>query len=152
LDPAGTGMLTAEKKVLPDPGKGAVACHWPLTYSAVLQVCWLDWRLMNESGGMVELCTPLMVTMELVKLTRAEEPENLGLKAALSQTTSPAGTDWLLKWVEKQTWFAQGVVVGVVVVMDEVVDEVDEEEVVVVVDDVGDVVVDDVVYELVGGK
>jgi hypothetical protein len=146
-------MLTAEKKVLPDPGKGAVVCHWPLTYSAVLQVCWLDWRLMNESGGMVELCTPLMVTMELVKLTRAEEPENLGLKAALSQTTSPAGTDWLLKWVEKQTLFAQGVVVGVVVVMDEVVDEVDEvvdEE--KVVDDVGDVVVDDVVYELVGGK
>lgn len=135
-------MLTAEKKVLPDPGKGAVVCHWPLTYCAVLQVCWLDWRLMNESGGMVELCTPLMVTMELVKLTRAEEPENLGLKAALSQTTSPAGTDWLLKLVEKQTFFAQGVVVGVVVV---------DEVVVVVVDDVGDVVVDDVVYELVGG-
>jgi hypothetical protein len=103
-------MLTAEKKVLPDPGKGAVVCHWPLTYSAVLQVFWLDLRLMNESGGMVELCTPLMVTTELVKLTRAEEPENLGLKAALSQTTSPAGTDWLLKWVEKQTFFAQGAV------------------------------------------
>jgi hypothetical protein len=49
-----------------------------------------------------------------VKLTAPEVPENLGLKTALSQTMSPEGTDWLLKWVEKHTFLAHGVDVGVV--------------------------------------
>jgi len=35
------------------------------------------------------------------------------LKTALSQTTSPEGTDWLLKCVEKHTLLAHGVDVGV---------------------------------------
>lgn len=61
---------------------------------------------------MVELGAPLKVSLELVKLTSAWALENFGLKAALIQTTSPYGTDWLLKWVEKQTFLAQGVEVG----------------------------------------
>jgi hypothetical protein len=48
-----------------------------------------------------------------VKLTLLRAPENLGLNTALSQTTSPPGTDWLLKCVEKHTFLAQGV--GVVI-------------------------------------
>jgi hypothetical protein len=46
--------------------------------------------------------------MELVKLTTLLRVDgNLGLKAALSQTRVPGGTDWLLKWVVKQTFLPQ---------------------------------------------
>lgn len=80
-------MLTADKNVLPDPGRGTVACHSPATNCAVLQVCRLEFSCITESGtGNV---APLIVTLELVKLTVAELPGNLGLKAALNQTTSP---------------------------------------------------------------
>jgi hypothetical protein len=52
---------------------------------------------------------PLIVTVEPVKVTVAELPENLGLKTALSQITSPWGGVWLLKCVEKHTFGPQGV-------------------------------------------
>jgi hypothetical protein len=83
-------MLTADKNVLPDPGKGAVDRHVPARKSAVPQVCRLEFSCMKESGD-VETKTPLIMTVELVKLTRAVAPENLGLKTALSQITSPPG-------------------------------------------------------------
>ena len=105
-------MLTADRNVLPDPGRGALACHAPPASCAVPQDCRLELNWMKEFGGDGETTTPLIVTWELVKLTVAEEPENLGLKAALNQTTSPPGTDWLLKCVEKHTCGAQGVEVG----------------------------------------
>jgi len=108
-------MLTADKNVLPDPGRGATACHSPLVNCAVPQDCRLDSSCIEESGA--GTWAPLIVTTELVKLTVLRLPENLGLKTALSQTTSPAGTDWLLKFVEKHTLLAHGVEVGVVVVV-----------------------------------
>ena len=107
LTPLGTGTLTADKNVLPDPGRGAVACHTPLANAAVPQVCRPDFRLIMESG--TANVTPLIVTSEPVKLTVAELPENLGLKAALNQITSPWGGVWLLKCVEKHTFGPQGV-------------------------------------------
>jgi hypothetical protein len=103
-------MLTADKNVLPDPGRGADACHAPFTNCAVLQVCRLASSCIEESGA--ENWAPLIVTVESVKLTVLIVPENLGLKTALSQTTSPGGTDWLLNCVEKHTPVAHGVEVG----------------------------------------
>jgi hypothetical protein len=85
-------MLTADKNVFPDPGRGAVVSHAPPT-SCVLQDCWLELIWMKESGGVGETGEPLMVTTELVKLTVPAGPGNLGLKTALSQITSPGGTD-----------------------------------------------------------
>ncbi len=110
--PAGTGTLTAAKNVLPEPRSGAAAVNMPFAYLAVPQVWREESRWTYEFGGMVELEAPLKVSLELVKLTSAWALENFGLKAALIQTTSPYGTDWLLKWVEKQTFLAQGVEVG----------------------------------------
>ena len=107
LAPLGTVTLTADKNVLPDPGRGAAACHSPLTNSAVPQVCRLEISCIKESG--TGNGAPLIVTVELVKLTVAEVPENFGLKAALSQTTSPEGGPWLLNCVEKHMFGAQGV-------------------------------------------
>jgi hypothetical protein len=86
-------MLTADKNVLPDPGRGAVVCQSPFTYCEVPQDCRLESSCIKESGGDGETWTLLIVTLELVKLTLAELPENLGLKTALNQTTSPEGTD-----------------------------------------------------------
>jgi hypothetical protein len=71
----------------------------------------------------------------------ADPPWNLGLKAALNQTTSPEGTDWLLNCVEKHTLKAHGVEVGVV--------EVVEVEVIVVVEGGAIVVVDVVLFKTV---
>ena len=83
-----------------------------------------------------------------MKLTEAEVPENLGLKTALSQIMSPGGGVWLLNWVEKHTFIAHGVDVGVVdvvVLVDGVLDVVEAGvvgvvDVVVLVDGVLDVV------------
>jgi hypothetical protein len=44
---------------------------------------------MKESGGVGDTWTLLIMTRELVKLTPLRVPENLGLKTALNQTTSP---------------------------------------------------------------
>ena len=101
-------MLTADKNVLPDPGRGAVACHALLTNSAVPQDCWFEFSCTKESGGHGETRTPLILTLELVKLTVVDPAWNLGLKTALNQTTSPEGTDWLLKCVEKHTFRPHG--------------------------------------------
>ena len=71
------------------------------------QDCRLELNCIKESGtGNV---APLIVTEELVKLTVAELPGNLGLNAALNQITSPGGGIWLLKCVEKHTFGPQGV-------------------------------------------
>jgi hypothetical protein len=131
-------MLTADKNVLPDPGRGAVVCHTPPMSCAVLQLCRLESSCMKESGGVVELWTELMMTRVFVKLTVLRVPENLGLKTALSQTISPDGTDWLLNPTEKHTFLAHGVDVGVieVVLLEAVVAEVDVLEVTVLEVDV----------------
>jgi hypothetical protein len=107
-------MLTADKNVLPDPGRGATVSHVPPRNCAVPQDCRVDSSCMKEFGGVGETWTLLIITRELVKLTALRVPENLGLKTALSQTMSPDGTDWLLKLVEKHTSLAHGVEVGVV--------------------------------------
>ena len=57
-------------------------------------------RPLRSTDGDGETRTLLILTLELVKLTVADPPWNLGLKTALNQTTSPEGTDWLLKCVE----------------------------------------------------
>jgi len=131
-------MLTADKNVLPDPGRGAVVCHTPPMSCAVLQLCRLESSCMKESGGVVELWTELMMTRVFVKLTVLRVPENLGLKTALSQTISPDGTDWLLNPTEKHTFLAHGVDVGVVevVLLEVVVVEVDVLEITVLEVDV----------------
>jgi len=105
-------MLTADKNVLPDPGKGAVDCHVPARKSAVSQVPRLESNSMKESGT-IETKTPLIMTVELVKLTEAAGPGNLGLKTALSQITSPAGIAWLLNFVVKHALAIHGVEEGV---------------------------------------
>ena len=105
--PAGTGTLTADKNVLPDPGRGAVACHAPPDNVASPQVVRLELSVITESG--TGNLTPPIVTVEPVKLTVAELPENLGLKTALNQTTSPWGGVWELNCVVKHTFGPQGV-------------------------------------------
>jgi hypothetical protein len=55
-------MLTADKNVLPDPGRGAVVCQSPPTYCAVPQDCRLESSSILESGGVGETWMPLIVT------------------------------------------------------------------------------------------
>jgi len=55
-------MLTADKNVLPDPGRGAAVCHVPPVKFTVPQVWRLELSCTKESGGAVETCTPLIVT------------------------------------------------------------------------------------------
>jgi hypothetical protein len=73
-------MLTADRKVLPDPGKGATVCHAPLTNCTVPQDRMLESSWMKESGGVGETWSVLMRTRALVKLTAARSPEKLGLE------------------------------------------------------------------------
>ena len=55
-------MLTADKNVLPDPGRGAVVCHVPPTNCAVPQDCRLESSCIKESGGVVETSTVFIIT------------------------------------------------------------------------------------------
>jgi hypothetical protein len=83
-----------------------VVFQTPPTSDEVPQVCRPDISVIKESG--TENAAPLIVTVELVKLTVAELPENLGLKTALNQSTFGDCTGWLLKCVVKQTPGPQG--------------------------------------------
>ena len=55
-------MLTADKNVLPDPGRGATVSHSPPTNCAVPQDCRVELSCMKESGGSGETWTLFIVT------------------------------------------------------------------------------------------
>ena len=55
-------MATADKNVLPDPGRGAVVTQLPFINCVVPQVCRPDCSVIKESGGVVEMRALLIVT------------------------------------------------------------------------------------------